>query len=63
MRAYYDARAGEYDDWWLGRGLFADRDRPGWHEEVERVCEGVARRRVGRRHRLRDGRWFVVVAA
>jgi demethylmenaquinone methyltransferase/2-methoxy-6-polyprenyl-1,4-benzoquinol methylase len=43
MRAYYDARAGEYDDWWLGRGLYADRDRPGWHEEVERLCEVVAR--------------------
>jgi ubiquinone/menaquinone biosynthesis C-methylase UbiE len=41
MRAYYDARAGEYDDWWLGRGLYAERDRPGWHEEVERLCEVV----------------------
>jgi demethylmenaquinone methyltransferase/2-methoxy-6-polyprenyl-1,4-benzoquinol methylase len=42
MRAYYDARAGEYDDWWLGRGLYAARDRPGWHEEVERLYEVVA---------------------
>jgi SAM-dependent methyltransferase len=42
MRAYYDARAGEYDDWWLGGGRYADRDRPGWHEEVERLCEVVA---------------------
>jgi demethylmenaquinone methyltransferase/2-methoxy-6-polyprenyl-1,4-benzoquinol methylase len=42
MRAYYDARAGEYDDWWLGRGLYAERDRPGWHDEVERLCEVVA---------------------
>jgi len=42
MRAYYDARAGEYDDWWLGRGLYADRARPGWHDEVERLCEVVA---------------------
>ena len=42
MRAYYQARAGEYDDWWLGRGLYAERDRPGWHEEVERLCEVVA---------------------
>ena len=41
MRAYYDRRAAEYDDWWLGRGLYAERDRPGWHEEVERVCEVV----------------------
>ena len=35
MKAYYDRRAREYDDWWLGTGLHADRDRPGWHEEVE----------------------------
>ena len=41
MRAYYQARAGEYDDWWLGRGLYADRDRPGWHEEVAELCEVV----------------------
>ena len=33
MKAYYDRRAPEYDDWWLGEGLFADRDRPGWDEE------------------------------
>jgi SAM-dependent methyltransferase len=25
-RAYYEARAKEYDDWWIGRGLFASRD-------------------------------------
>ena len=35
MRVYYDLRAAEYDDWWLGTGLFADRDRPGWAEEVD----------------------------
>ena len=32
MKAYYHARAREYDDWWLGDGLYADRDRPGWDE-------------------------------
>jgi ubiquinone/menaquinone biosynthesis C-methylase UbiE len=40
MKTYYDRRAPEYDDWWLGRGLYADRDRPGWEEEL-RVLEGV----------------------
>ena len=30
MRAYDDDRAAEYDDWWLGTGLFAQRERPGW---------------------------------
>jgi len=33
-RAYYDRRAAEYDDWYLGTGLFAERVRPGWAEEV-----------------------------
>ena len=34
MRSYYRQRAPEYDDWWNGSGLFARRDRPGWHEDV-----------------------------
>jgi len=49
MRAYYDRRAGEYDDWWLGRGLYAERERPGWAEEVDRliaVLAGLAPARV-----------------
>jgi ubiquinone/menaquinone biosynthesis C-methylase UbiE len=37
MRDYYERRAREYDDWWHGSGLFARRERPGWHEEVERL--------------------------
>lgn len=38
MKEYYDRRAPEYDDWWLGRGLFAERDRPGWEEELDEVA-------------------------
>jgi ubiquinone/menaquinone biosynthesis C-methylase UbiE len=34
MRSYYDSRAGEYDDWWLGVGKFTSQDRPGWADEV-----------------------------
>ena len=34
MREYYERRAPEYDDWWDGTGLFAARDRPGWHAEL-----------------------------
>ena len=39
-RIYYERRAPEYDDWYLGTGLFAARVRPGWPEELEelRVC-------------------------
>jgi ubiquinone/menaquinone biosynthesis C-methylase UbiE len=42
VKTYYDRRAFEYDDWWRGEGLFADRDRPGWDEEVEVLAELVA---------------------
>jgi SAM-dependent methyltransferase len=42
VKAYYQARAREYDDWWLGRGAYADRDRPGWDEEREHLTEAIA---------------------
>ncbi|MDQ2968904.1 MAG: class I SAM-dependent methyltransferase [Actinomycetota bacterium] len=42
MKAYYDRRAFEYDDWWLGQGLYGDRKRPGWEDDV-RLLEGVIR--------------------
>jgi demethylmenaquinone methyltransferase/2-methoxy-6-polyprenyl-1,4-benzoquinol methylase len=41
-KAYYERRAPEYDDWWLGTGLFASRDRPGWHDEVEALGAAVS---------------------
>ena len=42
MKTYYDRRAREYDDWWLGTGRFAERDRPGWEEEVEALSGALA---------------------
>jgi ubiquinone/menaquinone biosynthesis C-methylase UbiE len=42
VKAYYDQRAPEYDDWWLGRGLYADRDRPGWNEELRELEDVIA---------------------
>jgi len=42
MRAYYERRAGEYDDWWNGTGRFASRDRPGWGEEVRALTAALA---------------------
>jgi len=42
VKAYYEARAREYDDWVYGTGLFEERDRPGWHEERERMQDAVA---------------------
>jgi ubiquinone/menaquinone biosynthesis C-methylase UbiE len=35
VKAYYDQRAPEYDEWYRGTGRFAERDRPGWEAEVE----------------------------
>ena len=43
MKAYYDRRAREYDDWWLGRGLYETRRRPGWEEELEELVETLRR--------------------
>jgi ubiquinone/menaquinone biosynthesis C-methylase UbiE len=42
VKAYYDRRAFEYDDWWLGQGLYGDHVRPGWEDELRRL-EGVIR--------------------
>jgi ubiquinone/menaquinone biosynthesis C-methylase UbiE len=39
--AYYDARAAEYDEWYEGTVVFAARDRPGWHDEVQRLTAFV----------------------
>ena len=48
MRAYYEQRAAEYDDWWLGRGIFARRERPGWDDEVAAVVRAVEALAPGR---------------
>jgi ubiquinone/menaquinone biosynthesis C-methylase UbiE len=42
VKTYYNARAHEYDDWWHGRGLYADRHRPGWEEELEQLRALIA---------------------
>jgi SAM-dependent methyltransferase len=39
---YYDKRADEYDQWYLGEGQYADRDRPGWSAEVDRLVQLVS---------------------
>lgn len=39
--AYYDQRAHEYDEWYLGEGHFAARNRPGWDAEVKRLIDYV----------------------
>ena len=41
MKEYYDTRAPEYDEWYLGRGRFADRDRPNWDEELAALLAAI----------------------
>jgi SAM-dependent methyltransferase len=36
VKEYYDRRAPEYDDWWLGEGLYAPVP-PGWSEERDEL--------------------------
>ena len=42
MKEYYDTRAPEYDDWWLGRGLFSGRERPDWEAELGELTSLIA---------------------
>jgi ubiquinone/menaquinone biosynthesis C-methylase UbiE len=39
VKAYYDARAPEYDDWYEGRGRFARAVRPAWDETLSALAE------------------------
>jgi len=41
MKDYYDTRAPEYDEWYLGVGRFASRERPGWRDAVEALERAV----------------------
>jgi SAM-dependent methyltransferase len=49
VKSYYEQRAPEYDDWYLGTGMYESLDRPGWHEDVaalQRVVSALAPARV-----------------
>jgi ubiquinone/menaquinone biosynthesis C-methylase UbiE len=41
VKEYYDTRAPEYDDWYLGRGGFSRRDRPGWEDELAQLVATI----------------------
>ena len=41
MKEYYDTRAPEYDEWYLGIGRFASRERPGWRDAVQALERAV----------------------
>jgi len=42
VKAYYDARAPEYDDWYLGVGRYAHLEREHWDESVRELELAVA---------------------
>lgn len=42
MKEYYDTRAPEYDEWYLGTGVFAGRMRPDWDAAVGELCRAIA---------------------
>jgi ubiquinone/menaquinone biosynthesis C-methylase UbiE len=48
VKEYYDKRAPEYDDWYLGRGLFEARDRAGWESELEQLFSVIGSLEPGR---------------
>ncbi|HEU4325615.1 MAG TPA: class I SAM-dependent methyltransferase [Roseiflexaceae bacterium] len=56
MRAYYDQRADEYDQWYLREGRFAGRSDPeGWHADVAQLRERVRAFAGGRLLELASG--------
>ena len=42
MKEYYDRRAPEYDDWYVGRGKWSARDRSSWDRELARLTRAIA---------------------
>jgi ubiquinone/menaquinone biosynthesis C-methylase UbiE len=42
VKAYYHRRAAEYDDWYLGVGLYEERDRPDWDAALADLKQTIA---------------------
>ena len=42
MKQYYDNRAPEYDEWYRGVSRFAQRERPGWEDDLKALENDVA---------------------
>ncbi len=41
MKAYYHARAREYDDWWLQRGIYEPRRDAAWQAERDQAFAAI----------------------
>jgi hypothetical protein len=62
VKAYYDRRAPEYDEWYEGLGRFDGLERPRWDEEVreleswqERILNDCSRWQVFKRYFTPEG--------
>ncbi len=42
MKQYYDARAPEYDQWYMGAGRFAELERPDWDRAVGELERAIS---------------------
>jgi demethylmenaquinone methyltransferase/2-methoxy-6-polyprenyl-1,4-benzoquinol methylase len=42
VKEYYDTRAPEYDEWYLGEGGFAGIERPDWDRAVQELERAIA---------------------
>ncbi len=42
MKEYYDTRATEYDEWYLGLGRFDGLERPHWDDELQELERVIA---------------------
>jgi demethylmenaquinone methyltransferase/2-methoxy-6-polyprenyl-1,4-benzoquinol methylase len=42
VKAYYQRRAPEYDQWYLGTGRYALLERPGWNAELASLIETLS---------------------
>jgi ubiquinone/menaquinone biosynthesis C-methylase UbiE len=59
VKAYYHARAAEYDDWWLGRERYEGRARPGFDDELSQVVATLAGLRPARTLDIACGTGFL----
>jgi demethylmenaquinone methyltransferase/2-methoxy-6-polyprenyl-1,4-benzoquinol methylase len=42
VKEYYDLRAPTYDDWYLGRGRYAERDAAAWERDLAGLVDVIA---------------------
>lgn len=59
MKEYYDTRAPEYDEWYLGLGRFDGLERPHWDDELGELEQAIASLPPGRTLDIACGTGFL----